>query len=1060
MNLLNSLSLFLIACLLCCFSATANATVSDCTDPTPIPTILPQTLTGGFSLTAGSASAAPGQLYCVAVTCTGFDSLVAIQFSMVWDTAVIQYAYHNVLLGMPDPVNFGANALPSGQMPISWNASQISDPANGIYPWESVPDGTELYEVCFTVVGEVGESSPFSFEGAPINIEVISANSDGMDIGICNPINGMITVIEAIELANETISNINCASVDQGSIDIDYTGGTPPYEYLWDGPNMFFADTEDISNLEEGIYYVTMTDNSLVSQIILDTFEVAGNFAVAIADAGVDTVLNCYNNALIELDGSIDPDDSDSFYEWYTNDGNFVTSPLTLSPDIDQAGTYYLVATNIFSNCADTAEVVVLDNSSLPAADAGMNDELNCFQSMINLNGTNSAQGDNVEYSWTTLDGNILNGDNTQTPLIDMPGVYELVIFDGETGCSNSSTVNIIQDSALPMAVAGEDTTLTCLVMQITLDGTDSSSGSDFSYNWTTDDGGDILNPTTLMPTITDPGTYFLIVTDDVNTCSDTSIVVVSESELPPSVDAGDELTLSCDLFAAQLDGTNTVQGTNYEYLWTTTNGNIFDEETTLTPTVDDCGVYTLQVTNTADGCTSIATVEVFCDTLTPDVNFGPAPIITCIETEVGIDGSASSTGPDYIYTWNSALGNIVSGNGTTAITVDVSANYGLLIQDTTNGCIALSSIFVVANTAPPIAEAGDPVTIECGDPVPLNGTGTTIGDTISYFWTTSNGNILMDGNEGTLMPIVDVGGEYYIFVTNNVNGCTAEDFVLIDGGIALETSAPELSDATICGTELLITANLPLASSGVWTSNNPVDFFENPMTDTTMVFDLEPGLHAFTWTLSTVECPDYDSESIEVYVEGMPDAIEDEFDLSGYITDHVIDVLENDDTSAVSGWTLELVNTPDAGLLSDAGTGLLDFSFLEGYFGSTSFDYALCNENCPDQCDTTAVILNISEPLDTITTIPNGITPNGDGLNDEFIIPEIKLNPELYPDNEFIVFNRWGDIVYQAKPYNNDWTGTATGGGKDLPAGTYYFVIRLDIGKGEGYKGDVTILR
>ncbi len=1058
MNLLNSLSLFLIACLLCCFSTMAAATVPDNTNP--ISTTAPQSLSGGFSLMISSASASPGQLFCVEVSPTGFDSLEAIQYSLFWDTTVIQYASHEVSMDMPDPSNFGANALPSGEMPTSWNASQVSDPPNGIFPWKTVPDGTVLYKICFTVVGEVGESTSISFQNMPINIEVVSANSNGMDIGICNPVEGMVTVIETIELTTEDITNIDCSNAGQGAIDIDFQGGTPPYEYLWDGPDMFTSVMEDISNLEDGIYYVTMTDNSFVPQTVLDTFEVFGNYAVSLADAGVDTVLNCYNNSEIELNGSVDPDNSDIFYEWYTNDGNFATSPFSLTPLIDQAGTYFLVATNIFSNCTDTAQVVVLDHSNLPTADAGMNDELNCFQSMINLNGTNSAQGDNVEYSWTTVDGNILNGDSTMTPLIDMPGTYDLVVFDGETGCSNTSTVNITQDSALPMAIAGEDTTLTCLIMQITLDATASSSGNNFSYSWVTDDGGTIVNPTTLTPTVADPGTYFLIVTDDLNMCSDTSMVVVSESELPPPVEAGDGLTLSCDVFAAQLDGTNTVQGANYEYLWTTVDGSIFDGETTLTPTVDNCGTYTLLVTNNDDGCTSTDFVEVFCDTLPPEVNFGPAPVITCAEPVVMIDGSASSSGPNYTYEWNSGIGNILSGNGTTAITVDVPANYGLLVEDTTNGCIALRSIFVAANTTPPVAEAGDSITIECGAPVSLNGTGSTIGDTISYSWTTSNGNILMDGNEGTLMPTVDVGGEYFIFVTNSVNGCVNKDSIFIDGGIALESSAPELSDSIICGTELLVTANLPLAASGVWSSSNLNDFFENPMTDTTMVLDLEPGLHAFTWTLSTVECPDYDSESIEVYVEGMPDAIEDEFDLSGYITAHVIDVLENDDTSAVSGWIIALVDTPGAGSLNNLGTGSFDFSFPEGYFGTTSFNYALCNENCPDLCDTTAVLLNISEPLDTITTIPNGITPNGDGLNDEFIIPELKLNPELYPDNEFIVFNRWGDVVFQAKPYNNDWTGTESGGGKDLPAGTYYFVIRLDLGKGEGYKGDVTILR
>jgi len=1053
MNLLNSLSLFLIACLLCCFSTTAEA--SNCNNIDLIPTTLPQvdTLSGGFSLTSGSASASPGQLICLGITTTGFDSLVAMQFSMAWDTSVIQYAFHNVNTAeLPDPNNFGANALPAGEMAVSWNASQVSDSLNN--PWGSVPDGTELFEVCFTIVGDVGDSTPFTFENSPLGIEIISESSGGMDIGICNPTNGMVTVIEAIELANEAIQDVNCATVGQGSIDITYTGGTEPYEFEWSGPNMFEETTEDISDLEAGTYYVTMTDNSFVPQIILDTFEVVGNFAVSIADAGPDTVLNCYNNSFVELFGSANPPDAgDLFYEWYTDDGNIESGEFTLTPDIDSAGTFYLVVTNFVSNCKDTAQVVVLDNSALPVADAGMNDELNCFQSMINLDGTNSLQGAEVEYSWTTLDGNILNGDSTLTPLIDMPGLYELVVFDGESGCSNSSTVTITQDGDLPTAVAGEDTTLTCLVMQITLDGIGSSTGNNFSYQWTTDNGGPILDPTTLNPTIADPGTYFLIVTDDVNSCSDTSMVVVAESELPPLTIAGEDRILSCDVFVVSLDGTSSAQGPNYEYLWTTADGNFFDGDvTSQTPAVDGCGTYTLMVTNTEDGCTNTATVEVTCDTLSPEVNFAPAPIITCVDTEVTLDGSASSAGANFIYTWNSNLGNIVSGNGTNTISVDVSAVYGLLVEDTINGCLALETIFVASDTDDPTAEAGDPMAIECGEPLSLNGTGSTIGDTISYVWTTSNGNILMDGNEATLMPTVDVGGEYFVFVTNSVNGCIGKDSVLIDGGVALESSAPELADSLICGTETLIIANLPFAASGSWTSNDPNDFFENPMTDTTMVLDLTPGLHTFTWTLSTPECPDYDSATIDVFVEGTPEAEDDEFDLSGYETSHVIDLLENDDTTVVSDWILELITLPDAGTLTESGTGFADFSFPEGYFGTTSFNYALCNQNCPDQCDTAMVRLDISEPLDTITTIPNGITPNGDGLNDEFIIPELKLTPELYPDNEFIVFNRWGDIVYQAKPYNNDWRGEGNNG-KDLSAGTYYFVIRLDVGQGKGYK-------
>lgn len=1048
MNFMNRISLFIISCILCFHLASANANTGAPEINSPLSSIV----LSPIALTSGGASVAPGQQFCINITATDFDSIVAMQYTMTWDTAVIQFDNFS-LVDLPDPFNFGSNVLPQGAMTFSWNASQ--DTTNMNDPFESVPDGTVLYELCFTAIGEIGECTDLSFVGVPAAIEVISENGGSVGL-IAN--NGTICIIEPINLASADILEVNCGNAGQGTIDLEFTGGTQPFTFEWDGPNMFSAATEDLTGLDNGIYYLTITDNSMIPITYLDTFEVVGNFAVSIANAGVDTNLNCYNNGLVELNGSVDPDNSDIFYQWFTTDGNIVNGEFTLAPEINQTGTYYLETMNQFTFCKDTSAVIVTDGTIPPIADAGQINELNCFQSMINLNGTGSAQGTLMEYSWTTTDGNILNGDSTLMPLIDMPGTYVLNVFNGATGCSNTSTVLITQDSALPTAIAGEDTTLTCLITEIILDGIGSTTGANFSYSWITDNGGTIQNASTLSPTVDEPGTYFLIVTDDVNMCSDTSMVLVDLMETPPTpIDAGPPATITCDAFVVLLDGTNSIQGPNYEYLWTTNDGSISEGETTLTAVAEDCGTYYLEVTNLDDGCTNIDSVVVVCDTIKPIINFVPEPAITCAEPIATIDASGSTSGPDFTYLWNSAFGNIVGGLGTQVITADEEGVYGLLLEDTTTGCFALKTIFLSLDTIAPNASAGDPLTIECGDPLSLDGSGSTTGDTISYLWTTINGSILMD--ETTLMPLIDAGGEYIIFVTNTLNGCMATDTVLIDGAAPLESAALE-AESAICGTELLVTGNLPFASSGVWTSSNPSDFFENPMLDTTFVMDLDPGVHTFVWTLSTIDCPDYDSDSLDVFVEGTPDAVFDEIELSGYVTDHMIQVLENDDTTTVQGWTLDLVNVPDSLTISNIGSGFLDLSFPAGYFGNPSFEYALCAINCPDQCDTTTVFLNITEPLDTITTLPNGITPNGDGVNDEFIIPELSMNPELYPNNEFIVFNRWGDVVYSAKPYNNDWSGTTSSGNKDLPQGTYYYVIRLDIGSGEVYKGDVTILR
>jgi gliding motility-associated-like protein len=84
-----------------------------------------------------------------------------------------------------------------------------------------------------------------------------------------------------------------------------------------------------------------------------------------------------------------------------------------------------------------------------------------------------------------------------------------------------------------------------------------------------------------------------------------------------------------------------------------------------------------------------------------------------------------------------------------------------------------------------------------------------------------------------------------------------------------------------------------------------------------------------------------------------------------------------------------------------------------------------------------------------------NGFSPNGDGSNDFWNIPVL----ELYPDNEVIIVNRWGAEVWKTVSYNNTnnyWNGQNLNG-KDLPDGTYYYIIRYN---GEQKDGWVIIKR
>ncbi len=77
----------------------------------------------------------------------------------------------------------------------------------------------------------------------------------------------------------------------------------------------------------------------------------------------------------------------------------------------------------------------------------------------------------------------------------------------------------------------------------------------------------------------------------------------------------------------------------------------------------------------------------------------------------------------------------------------------------------------------------------------------------------------------------------------------------------------------------------------------------------------------------------------------------------------------------------------------------------------------------------------------DTCSTlvIHDAITPNGDGINDVWVIEGINL----YPANTVQVFDKWGDLIYEQTNYQNNWAATGKRG--PAPDGTYYYLIRLN---------------
>ena len=98
-------------------------------------------------------------------------------------------------------------------------------------------------------------------------------------------------------------------------------------------------------------------------------------------------------------------------------------------------------------------------------------------------------------------------------------------------------------------------------------------------------------------------------------------------------------------------------------------------------------------------------------------------------------------------------------------------------------------------------------------------------------------------------------------------------------------------------------------------------------------------------------------------------------------------------------------------------------------------------------------VVVLVQDCAGVRLAIPQGFTPDGDGVNDTWTIP----NLGAFPDVAVRVFDRFGHTVYESPQYDNQWQGTYDG--QPLPTGTYYYSITTEPDR-QTYRGAVTILR
>lgn len=126
--------------------------------------------------------------------------------------------------------------------------------------------------------------------------------------------------------------------------------------------------------------------------------------------------------------------------------------------------------------------------------------------------------------------------------------------------------------------------------------------------------------------------------------------------------------------------------------------------------------------------------------------------------------------------------------------------------------------------------------------------------------------------------------------------------------------------------------------------------------------------------------------------------------------------------------------------------------------FYTTNGDYTVTltitdQFGCQTSTSKVVKVRNIVE--DVAELIPNIITPNGDGKNDEW---QLFFINKYYQEAEVDIYNRWGEHIFHSVGYANNWTGTYLG--SPLPVGVYFYVIKLNDKDNRIYKGTINLLK
>jgi gliding motility-associated-like protein len=854
--------------------------------------------------------------------------------------------------------------------------------------------------------------------------------------GCANVDSVTVNTTTQIILTTDTIRNVTCFGAADGYVNITLAGGNLPYTYNWShGPT-----TEDVTNLSPGQYTVTVYDQdscfvtsaynipqpTLLVTDIIDTLNLSCN-------GGSDGIITTITN------GGTPP------YSYLWSNGR--TNPNLLNVT---AGTYTLTVTDA-QNCTTTTTHTLIEPAPLNIVWSVQNPQ--CFgQTNGSIQLTVTGGTAPYDYTWTTAD--------TTRDISNLgEGVYGVLITD-TNNCLYFDFAVLFTNARLEANVATV-TNADCNgnnTGAITLDVV--GGGGIYSYAWS-NAAATGQNPTNLPA-----GPYSVTVTDQDGCADSTATVITQPSALVANITS--TVDASCNGNSNGSISVDVTGGTQpYVYLWS--NGSTLEDLVNL-----PAGSYQLNVTD-AQNC-QVQSLN------TPISE--PALLVTVLNgANPGCPGATNGSinllvnggTPPYTYNWsNGALTPNLTNVGSGTFTVVVTDNNGCTKSDTIT--LANSSALVANDSIHNLNCFG-----EANGSITLNVTGGS--GPYTYTWSPAVGN----SNSLTGLS----GGQYDLTITD-AQGCFASFSYTVDEPLelSLAISSTEITcfgDADAIATSTLIGgvpnyvynwSNGQTTAAATGLSPGPlsltiVDGNNCSVTASTTVVG-PPQLVATVDSTFDVNCFEGDDGSVFINATGgRPGYI---YSVENNIFqpsptffglragDYNALVLDTNNCRVLVPFTINQpaaweVYFEDPYVFISRGAQVALEPENNNLTGVVTYEWSPADGlSCTDcenpeasPLETTTYTLTATDSNGCIATeqivvviknkyeifFPNAFSPNGDGRNDVWAPIDFGSAGEI----DIMIFNRWGEKVFQSNDILKGWNGTYKGA--VLSPDTYLYYVK-----------------